>query len=112
MEKDSIRFFTNICFSSLCNNNVNVNSPPSISTNLSRSRLFIPTFLRNLCRKSRKHLLPPLLITTSIATQSSSSSSLSNGNSNNNSSYPSRFYKKQNSLLHCPLTEPIIIRTR
>ena len=87
------------------NNNNNSNS-----TGLNRYRFLIPKFLRNLRKKSREHLLPPLLLTTSIATQSSSSSS-NNGNNNSNCSYPSRFYKKQNSLCHFPLTEPIILRT-
>ncbi|CAF1142576.1 unnamed protein product [Rotaria magnacalcarata] len=87
----------------------NQNHSSSLSNGLSRYRFCIPKCLRNLRKKSREHLLPPLLLTTSIATQSSLSSS--NGNNNNNSSYPSRFYKKQNSLLHFPLTEPIILRT-
>jgi hypothetical protein len=91
--------------------NATVNHSSSLSNGINRYRFLIPKFLRNLRKKSREHLLPPLLLTTSIATQSSSSSS-NNGNNNNNSSYPSRFYKKQNSLLHFPLTEPTILRTR
>ena len=83
---------------------------PTHPTGLNRYRFLIPKFLRNLRKTSREHLLPPLLLTTSIATQSSLSSS-SNGNNNSNCSYPPRFYKKQNSLLHFPLTEPIILRT-
>lgn len=88
----------------------NTTTTTSNPTGLSRYRFLIPKFLRNLRKKSREHLLPPLLLTTSIATQSSSSSS-NNGNNNTNCSYPSRFYKKQNSLFHFPLTEPIILRT-
>ncbi len=101
------------CSSSYSRNNNNTNNSSSNlshSTGLNRYRFLIPKFLRNLRKKSREHLLPPLLLTTSIATQSSSSSS-NNGNNNTNSSYPSRFYKKQNSLFHFPLTEPIILRT-
>ncbi|UJR25313.1 hypothetical protein I4U23_006664 [Adineta vaga] len=85
-------------------------NPPLLSTGLSRYRFLIPKFLRNLRKKSREHLLPPLLLTTSIATQSSSSSS-SNGNHNNNSSYPSRFYRKKNSLFYFPLSDLNILRT-
>jgi hypothetical protein len=92
----------------LRNNN---NSTPNHSIGLNRYRFLIPKFLRNLRKKSREHLLPPLLLTTSIATQSSSSSSNNGNNTNSNYSYPSRFYKKQNSLLHFPLTEPTILRT-
>jgi len=98
------RFF---CFFSYSRNN---NSNSNHSIGLNRYRFLIPKFLRNLRKKSREHLLPPLLLTTSIATQSSSSSS-NNGNNNTNCSYPSRFYKKQNSLFHFPLTEPTILRT-
>jgi hypothetical protein len=90
---------------------MNTTTTTTTSNNsLNRYRFLIPKFLRNLRKKSREHLLPPLLLTTSIATQSSSSSS-NNGNNNTNCSYPSRFYKKQNSLLHFPLTEPTILRT-
>ncbi|CAF4282560.1 unnamed protein product, partial [Rotaria sordida] len=95
------------CNSNTISNQNHLLSSSSLSSSLSRYRFLIPKFLRNLCKKSREHLLPPLLLTKSIATQSS----LSNGSNNNNSSYPSRFYKKQNSLLHFPLTEPIILRT-
>jgi hypothetical protein len=109
--KKKIFFSSFFCFSYSRNNNNNINnSNQTHSISLNRYRFLIPKFLRNLRKKSREHLLPPLLLTTSIATQSSSSSS-NNGNNNNNSSYPSRFYKKQNSLLHFPLTEPTILRT-
>ncbi|CAF1286098.1 unnamed protein product, partial [Didymodactylos carnosus] len=67
----------------------------------------IPKFLRNLRKKSTQHLLPPLLLTSSIATQPSTS----NSSSSSGSLYPSRFYKKKNSLFHFPLTEPYILRT-
>jgi hypothetical protein len=102
-----IIFYYSYSRTTTTNNN---NPNPIHSTGLNRYRFLIPKFLRNLRKKSREHLLPPLLLTTSIATQSSSSSS-NNGNNNTNCSYPSRFYKKQNSLLHFPLTEPIILRT-
>ncbi|CAF1511288.1 unnamed protein product, partial [Adineta steineri] len=92
------------------NSILNQNHSSSLSTGLNRFRFLIPKFLRNLRKKSCEHLLPPLLLTTSIATQSSPSSS-NNENNNNTSSYPSRFYKKQNSLLHFPFTEPKVLRT-
>ncbi|CAF0931592.1 unnamed protein product [Adineta ricciae] len=90
------------------NNNSNQNQLPN---GLGRHRFLIPKFLHNLGKKYRKHLLPPLLLTTSIATQSSSSSSSSNGNHNTNSSYPSRFYKKKNSLFYFPFSDLNILRT-
>ncbi|CAF1273792.1 unnamed protein product [Rotaria sordida] len=107
MNGDCLSTFPRNYNSNTISNQTHLLSSSSLSSGLSRYRFLIPKFLRNLCKKSREHLLPPLLLTKSIATQSS----LSNGNSNNNSSYPSRFYKKQNSLLHFPLTEPIILRT-
>ncbi|CAF0785054.1 unnamed protein product [Adineta steineri] len=101
---------SNYSRSNNCNSILNQNHSSSLSTGLNRFRFLIPKFLRNLRKKSCEHLLPPLLLTTSIATQSSPSSS-NNENNNNTSSYPSRFYKKQNSLLHFPFTEPKVLRT-
>ncbi|CAF0987357.1 unnamed protein product, partial [Didymodactylos carnosus] len=82
-------------------------SAPILPTTISRYRFFIPKFLRTLRKKSQQHLLPPLLLTTSIATQQSTS----NSSSSSSSLYPSRFYKKKNSLFHFPLTDPYVLRT-